>query len=129
MWSITVFVHWHHILHFFTIGAAVNIFCCYFVGEKPYCCDFPHCNRSFNQSGQLRTHHRLHTGEKPFKCGNDDCNNMYAHANRSCPLHPKATLKRHSVAVIQTSIDAFPNKDEVAKWFYRYKLHKFYIQS
>lgn len=88
-------------------------------GEKPYRCDFPHCDKSFNQSGQLRTHHRLHTGEKPFKCSEETCENKYAHANRMCPAHPMVPLKRDPTVKITTDVDAFPNKDEVAEWFYR----------
>lgn len=37
------------------------------IGEKPYICDFPLCSRAFTQSGQLKTHQRLHTGERPFR--------------------------------------------------------------
>ena len=90
-----------------------------FTGEKPYKCDFPHCDKSFNQSGQLRTHHRLHTGEKPFKCSDELCDNRYAHANRMCPAHQMAPLKRCPIETIKTDVDAFPNKDEVAEWFFR----------
>ena len=63
-------------------------------GEKPYHCTFDGCGRSFAQSGQLRTHQRLHTGEKPFICAFDSCTNRFTHANRHCPLHPSAGLRR-----------------------------------
>lgn len=65
-----------------------------FLGEKPYICDYPRCTRKFAQSGQLKTHQRLHTGEKPFICAAPNCLKRFTHANRHCPDHPEFTLKR-----------------------------------
>ncbi|KAF5978423.1 finger AZF1 [Fusarium coicis] len=73
-------------------------------GEKPYNCDFPGCDLTFSQLGNLKTHRLRHTGERPFACDNlkpfvcilDDCNkplttlgNMKTHQNK---FH-KRTLK------------------------------------
>uniref|UniRef100_UPI0035902CBC zinc finger protein 367-like n=1 Tax=Myxine glutinosa TaxID=7769 RepID=UPI0035902CBC len=66
-------------------------------GERPYRCDFPNCGKAFAQSGQLKTHKRLHTGEKPFMCSMQGCKSRFAHANRHCPVHPLARLRRDNV--------------------------------
>lgn len=73
-------------------------------GEKPYRCTFEGCTRSFAQSGQLRTHQRLHTGEKPFICGDEECSNRYTHANRHCPVHPFAGVRREKRRVKRSSV-------------------------
>uniref|UniRef100_A0A182VT74 C2H2-type domain-containing protein n=1 Tax=Anopheles minimus TaxID=112268 RepID=A0A182VT74_9DIPT len=87
-------------------------------GERPYPCDYPGCNRAFTQSGQLKTHQRLHTGERPFICSVANCQKRFTHANRHCPEHPHDTLKRCDDFVIQT----VPEQNiEVLKWLEKYR--------
>lgn len=89
-------------------------------GEKPYHCTFDGCGRSFAQSGQLRTHQRLHTGEKPFICAHESCENRFTHANRHCPLHPNAGVRREkpierSILKINTNQNSSPTSETKRK--------------
>ncbi|KAF5294842.1 hypothetical protein FQA39_LY00326 [Lamprigera yunnana] len=87
-------------------------------GERPYSCDYPRCTRRFTQSGQLKTHQRLHTGEKPFVCAAINCNRRFTHANRHCPDHPEAQLRRFT-PVFPTVTDKLADEDHssaVQKW-------------
>ncbi|VEN62439.1 unnamed protein product, partial [Callosobruchus maculatus] len=95
-------------------------------GEKPYVCDYPRCSRKFAQSGQLKTHQRLHTGEKPFICAAPNCSRRFTHANRHCPDHPDGQLKR-----FVTKADANVNKKydeahnaEVREWLQNWDRRK-----
>lgn len=88
-----------------------------FLGEKPYECDYPRCTRKFAQSGQLKTHQRLHTGEKPFICASPSCEKRFTHANRHCPEHPELTLKRYTIpgTSVEKKFDEGHNA-EVRQW-------------
>ncbi|XP_026855525.1 zinc finger protein 367 [Electrophorus electricus] len=87
-------------------------------GERPYLCDYPDCGKAFVQSGQLKTHQRLHTGEKPFVCSEKGCGSRFTHANRHCPKHPYARLKREEPTEPGTSHGA--DNKAVAEWLAKY---------
>lgn len=88
-----------------------------FSGERPYPCDYPGCHRAFTQSGQLKTHQRLHTGERPFMCSSAQCKQRFTHANRHCPDHPYDQLKRCDDVMVVTAAD---QNREVLRWLEKY---------
>lgn len=89
-------------------------------GEKPYVCDFPACSRAFTQSGQLKTHQRLHTGERPFQCSSAGCLMRFTHANRHCPDHPYDILKRCDDEFLLNS-QPEEQSTEIIKWLQKYR--------
>lgn len=94
-------------------------------GEKPYTCDYPGCVRAFAQSGQLKTHQRLHTGEKPFSCTEAGCPHRFTHANRHCPDHPYALLKRDETPSLELdAADAENMSEAVLVWLQKYDREK-----
>ncbi|XP_071442659.1 zinc finger protein 367-like [Hetaerina americana] len=90
-------------------------------GERPYTCDYPGCTKAFTQSGQLKTHQRLHTGEKPFYCPEKGCMSRFTHANRHCPDHPHAPLRRSKDVVLQPVASNSDQNNDVNLWLERHK--------
>lgn len=93
-------------------------------GERPYPCDYPGCTKAFTQSGQLKTHQRLHTGEKPFLCTEPGCETRFTHANRHCPDHPYANLTRSDDFVLKPVSDNTELPYDVSRWLERYKMSR-----
>lgn len=94
------------------------------IGERPYPCDYPGCTKAFTQSGQLKTHQRLHTGEKPFLCTEPGCETRFTHANRHCPDHPYANLTRSDDFVLKPVSENTELPGDVSRWFERYKMSR-----
>nr|CAD7574443.1 unnamed protein product [Timema californicum] len=92
--------------------------------ERPYPCDYPGCNRAFTQSGQRKTHQRLHTGEKPFVCSHIGCEMRFTHANRHCPQHPFGGIHRSDDFVLRPVESNPEQSSEVLRWLERYKLER-----
>lgn len=51
-------------------------------GEKPYLCNFQSCEKRFNALSNLKNHEMRHKNEKPFKCSYSNCEKEYFNASR-----------------------------------------------
>ncbi|CVL08213.1 related to finger protein AZF1 [Fusarium mangiferae] len=61
-------------------------------GEKPYNCDFPGCDLTFSQRGNLKSHRLRHTDERPFAC--DKCEKRFCQrSNLTTHLNTHQSLK------------------------------------
>lgn len=46
-------------------------------GEKPHCCEYPGCSKTFSDSSSLARHRRTHTGKRPYKCEDPLCEKTF----------------------------------------------------
>lgn len=53
------------------------IFCCLYLGEKPFKCEFDGCDRRFANSSDRKKHMHVHTSDKPYLC--KMCDKSYTH--------------------------------------------------
>ena len=60
----------------------------YFLGEKPFNCPYPDCDKIFARSDELSRHKRAHTGEKKFVCAT--CSRPFVRSD-----HLLKHIKRH----------------------------------
>lgn len=82
-----------------------------FLGERPFPCTWPDCEKKFARSDELARHLRTHTGEKRFLCPLCDkrfmrSDHLIKHARRHPNFHPSMINRKVSV---QGSASAQPS--------------------
>ena len=49
------------------------------LGEKPFPCEYPGCDRRFANSSDRKKHMHVHSAEKPYNCRTRGCSKSYTH--------------------------------------------------
>jgi len=49
------------------------------------------------------------------------CSNRYTHANRTCPLHPYSKPQRSAELVLQPTLAAGEDPNQVSRWLENYR--------
>ena len=57
----------------------INVFFALFLGEKPFPCEYPGCDRRFANSSDRKKHMHVHSAEKPYNCRTRGCTKSYTH--------------------------------------------------
>ena len=65
-------------------------------GEKPFCCSYPDCGKSFTDKCALKRHELTHNPEKPFKCSFPNCNKCFKTKNYLGTFPSKPVKRRNS---------------------------------
>ena len=61
----------------------------FFLGEKPFECEFEGCDRRFANSSDRKKHSHVHTSDKPYNCKVKGCEKSYTHpSSLRLVLHP-----------------------------------------
>lgn len=76
----------------------VHVLC---LGERPFPCTWPDCEKKFARSDELARHLRTHTGEKRFLCPLCDkrfmrSDHLIKHARRHPNFHPSMINRKGS---------------------------------
>lgn len=58
---------------------STNVRLCSTVGEKPFRCEYPGCDRRFANSSDRKKHSHVHTSDKPYNCKYYGCDKSYTH--------------------------------------------------
>ncbi|GCC36253.1 hypothetical protein chiPu_0014746 [Chiloscyllium punctatum] len=71
------------------------------LGERPFACTWPDCNKKFARSDELARHYRTHTGEKRFRCPLCEkrfmrSDHLMKHARRHVNFQPSMLNRAHS---------------------------------
>lgn len=64
----------------------------FFLGEKPFKCEFDGCDRRFANSSDRKKHMHVHTSDKPYLC--KMCDKSYTHPS-SLRKHMKVNINVH----------------------------------
>ena len=72
----------------------------FFLGEKPFKCEYDGCDRRFANSSDRKKHSHVHTSDKPYNCKIRGCDKSYTH-----PSSLRKHMKVHGKSPPSPSLD------------------------